>query len=97
MINPDGVRHQIHGNVIQSAKPRPEGEGRIPSDTSVLSKEWGGYPIITFPEVPEIDVLMLDRPNDPRLASENPRPSQVPRQSPTRSMMRRACGFASCP
>jgi len=66
MINPDGVRHQIHGNVIQSAS-RVLKEKVEFSDTSVLSKEWGGYPIITFPEVPEIDVLMLDRPNDPPL------------------------------
>jgi nicotinate dehydrogenase subunit B len=66
MINPDGVRHQIHGNVIQSAS-RVLKEKVEFSDTAVLSKEWGGYPIITFPEVPEIDVLMLEKPNDPPL------------------------------
>ncbi|TCR79516.1 molybdopterin cofactor-binding domain-containing protein [Rhizobium sp. BK376] len=66
MINPDGVRHQIHGNVIQSTS-RVLKEKVEFSDTAVLSKEWGGYPIITFPEVPDIDVLMLDRPNDPPL------------------------------
>ncbi|MDK4718145.1 molybdopterin-dependent oxidoreductase [Rhizobium sp. CNPSo 3968] len=66
MINPDGVRHQIHGNVIQSTS-RVLKERVEFSDTAVLSKEWGGYPIITFPEVPDIDVLMLDRPHDPPL------------------------------
>ena len=66
MINPDGVRHQIHGNVIQSTSralmeevsfDRGAGDGR----------EWGAYPIIKFPDVPKIDVLMLPRQDQPPL------------------------------
>jgi nicotinate dehydrogenase subunit B len=33
----------------------------------VTSREWGAYPIITFPDLPEIDVLMLPRPDQPPL------------------------------
>jgi nicotinate dehydrogenase subunit B len=66
MINPDGIRHQIHGNVIQSTS-RALMEQVSFGRTAVASREWGGYPIITFPDVPEIDVLMLPRPNQPPL------------------------------
>ncbi|TWF52395.1 molybdopterin cofactor-binding domain-containing protein [Neorhizobium alkalisoli] len=63
MINPDGVKHQIHGNVIQSLS-RVLKEKVSFDGLKVESVEWGGYPIMTFPEVPDIDVLMLPRPNE---------------------------------
>jgi nicotinate dehydrogenase subunit B len=66
MINPDGVRHQIHGNVIQSAS-RALMEEVTFDRHSVTSREWGAYPIIPFPKIPEIDVLMLPRQNQPPL------------------------------
>ncbi len=63
MINPDGVRHQIHGNVIQSTS-RVLKEQVTFSDIAVTSKEWGAYPLLTFPETPPIDVLMVARPEE---------------------------------
>jgi len=66
MINPDGVRHQIHGNVIQSTS-RALMEQVSFDRNSVTSREWGAYPIIKFPELPDIDVLMLPRPDQPPL------------------------------
>ena len=68
MINPAGIRHQVHGNVIQSIS-RTLKEKVTFDDETVTSREWGGYPIITFPEVPPIDVLLVPRPNDPPLGS----------------------------
>ena len=66
MINPDGVRHQIHGNVIQSTS-RALMEQVSFDRNAVTSREWGAYPIIKFPELPEIDVLMLPRQDQPPL------------------------------
>ena len=66
MINPDGVRHQIEGNVIQSTSRALMEEVSF-SGSSVASREWGAYPIIKFPELPEIDVLMLPRADQPPL------------------------------
>jgi nicotinate dehydrogenase subunit B len=66
MINPDGVRHQIHGNVIQSTSRALMEEVSF-DRTSVTAREWGAYPIIRFPEVPKIDVLMLPRQDQPPL------------------------------
>ncbi|MCL5424491.1 molybdopterin cofactor-binding domain-containing protein [Halomonas sp. NPDC076908] len=66
MVNPAGVRHQVHGNVIQmlsrTLKERVTFEEGLPT-----SKEWGGYPILRFSELPAIDVLLLDRPELPPL------------------------------
>jgi nicotinate dehydrogenase subunit B len=66
MINPDGVRHQIHGNVIQSTSRALMEEVSFDRN-AVASREWGAYPIITFPDIPKIDVLMLPRPDQPPL------------------------------
>lgn len=66
MINPDGVRHQIHGNVIQSTS-RALMEGVSFDRASVTAREWGAYPIIKFPDIPKIDVLMLPRQDQPPL------------------------------
>jgi nicotinate dehydrogenase subunit B len=66
MINPDGVRHQIHGNIIQSTS-RVLKERVEFSDTAVVSREWGSYPLITFPEIPDINVLMMPRQEEPPL------------------------------
>jgi nicotinate dehydrogenase subunit B len=66
MINPDGVRHQIHGNVIQSTSRALMEQVSFERGT-VTSREWGAYPIIKFPDVPRIDVLMLPRQDQPPL------------------------------
>ena len=66
MINPDGVRHQIHGNVIQSTS-RALMEQVSFDRNAVTSREWGSYPIIKFPDLPKIDVLMLPRQDQPPL------------------------------
>jgi nicotinate dehydrogenase subunit B len=66
MINPDGVRHQIQGNVIQSTSRALMEEVSF-DRRSVTSREWGAYPIIPFPDVPKIDVLMLPRQDQPPL------------------------------
>ncbi|MFT2621981.1 xanthine dehydrogenase family protein molybdopterin-binding subunit, partial [Escherichia coli] len=38
-------------------------------ESTVSAKEWGAYPILTFPEVPEVDVVMMPRPYDPPLGA----------------------------
>lgn len=63
MVNPDGVRHQVHGNVIQ-ALSRTLKERVVFEEGLPVSREWGGYPILRFSELPEIDVLLMDRPDE---------------------------------
>lgn len=66
VINPDGVRHQIHGNVIQSCS-RILKEQVLFDSQGVASVEWGAYPILSFCEIPEIDVLVMPANGNPPL------------------------------
>ena len=77
MINPAGVAHQIHGNVIQTtSRALKESMSVEPVKNTVISQEWGTYPILNFREVPTIDVVMIPRPNEqPQGAGES---SSVP-------------------
>jgi nicotinate dehydrogenase subunit B len=61
-----GLDCQIHGNVIQSTS-RVLMEEVSFDRNAVTSREWGAYPIITFPDIPRIDVLMLPRQDQPPL------------------------------
>ncbi|MDH1265720.1 molybdopterin cofactor-binding domain-containing protein [Pseudomonas sp. GD03944] len=68
MINPEGVRHQIHGNVVQSTSRVLKEQVQF-EESRVASTEWGTYPILTFPEVPAIDVMMMPRQTEPPMGS----------------------------
>jgi nicotinate dehydrogenase subunit B len=35
----------------------------------ITSRDWTGYPILTFPEVPEIDVMLLNHPGEEALGA----------------------------
>ncbi|MBN9460467.1 MAG: molybdopterin-dependent oxidoreductase [Burkholderiales bacterium] len=67
-INPAGVRHQVQGNVIQTTSRALRERVRIDPATSVVSgREWGSYPILSFREVPVIEVVTMPRPGEPPL------------------------------
>jgi nicotinate dehydrogenase subunit B len=66
MINPAGVQHQIHGNVIQSIS-RATREAVSFSQGMPTAREWGSYPVITFADLPQINTLMINRPDQPPL------------------------------
>ncbi|WP_156350582.1 molybdopterin cofactor-binding domain-containing protein, partial [Achromobacter sp. 2789STDY5608633] len=68
IVNPDGVRHQIHGNINQTLS-RCLLE-RVQFDAAgVVSREWGGYPIIGFKDLPPIDVLLMPRQDEPPMGA----------------------------
>lgn len=69
-INPAGVEHQIHGNVLQTASRSLKEQLRVDPDTGVVaSREWGSYPILSFREVPVIEVMQMPRPDQPPMGS----------------------------
>jgi nicotinate dehydrogenase subunit B len=71
IINPDGVRNQIEGNVIQSVSRALKEEVRF--DTShVTSVDWESYPILTFSEVPDVAIVLLNRPDQPAVGAGEP-------------------------
>jgi CO/xanthine dehydrogenase Mo-binding subunit len=62
MINPDGVRAQVEGNLLQMASRTLHEEVTFDRD-KVTSVDWASYPIMTFPEVPALEVDLI---GDPR-------------------------------
>jgi nicotinate dehydrogenase subunit B len=68
MVNPDGVRHQIHGNVVQTLSRVLKEQVRFDAE-GVASREWGSYPLLTFPEVPPIEVVLMPRQSEPPLGA----------------------------
>lgn len=68
IVNPDGIRNQIEGGIIQSLSWTLKEEVKF-DDAAVLSQDWASYPIITFSEVPKIDVVLIDRPGQPYLGT----------------------------
>ena len=62
IINPDGLRNQIEGNVVQTVS-RTLIEKLTFSRSAVTSLNWGSYPILTFPNVPEVVIDLIDRPD----------------------------------
>ncbi len=71
IINPDGLRNQIEGNVIQGVSRALKEKVRYVG-TEVTSVDWDTYPILTFSEIPEIDIVLLDRPDQPAVGAGEP-------------------------
>ena len=61
IINPDGLKSQIEGNVIQTVSRTLIEEVKF-DRSQVTSLDWMSYPILKFPEVPDIVIELIDRP-----------------------------------
>jgi len=64
VINPDGLRNQIEGSIAQTLSRALHEEVKF-DRSRVTSVNWASYPILTFPEVPPIEVALIDRPTLP--------------------------------
>jgi CO/xanthine dehydrogenase Mo-binding subunit len=77
VINPDGLRNQIEGNVIQTVSRTLKEE--VTFDRSmVTSLDWASYPIITFPEVPQVEIELIDRPIEKPWGGGEPSAAVIP-------------------
>ena len=89
VVNPDGVRNQIEGGIIQSASWTLSEEVTF-DRTRITSRDWGGYPILRFPQVPQsIEVHIVARPGQPFLGTGEAA------QGPTAAMIANAVADAS--
>lgn len=68
VINPDGVKAQIEGNILQTLSRTLHEEVEFDA-ARVTSVDWKSYPILTFPEVPEIAIDLVLRQHDPPLGA----------------------------
>jgi nicotinate dehydrogenase subunit B len=70
MVNPKGVEQQVHGNVLQTTSRALKEQVRVDTTTgTVATREWGSYPILSFREVPVVEVLLMPRPGEPPLGA----------------------------
>jgi nicotinate dehydrogenase subunit B len=69
IVNPDGVRNQIEGGIVQSASWTLE-EAVAFDETRITSRDWSTYPILRFPDIPDsVQVHLIDRPGQPFLGT----------------------------
>ena len=77
IINPDGLKNQIEGNVVQTVS-RTLIEDLQFDRSKVLGIDWVTYPILTFPDVPDVAIDLIDRPNEKPWGAGEPTAAIVP-------------------
>mgnify|MGYP000092787161 CR=1 FL=1 len=71
-VNPDGIANQTEGGIIQAISWTLKEQVNFDRER-VLSRDWETYPILTFPEVPRVEVHLINRPDEKPLgAGETP-------------------------
>jgi CO/xanthine dehydrogenase Mo-binding subunit len=69
IVNPDGIVNQIEGGIVQSASWTLH-EAVAFDRQRITSRDWGGYPILRFPDLPEsVEVHLVNRPGQPFLGT----------------------------
>ena len=63
VINPDGLKNQIEGGIIQSSSWTLF-ESMKNDASRKLTQNWGDYPILRFPDVPAVQVELINRPDE---------------------------------
>ncbi|TMG83054.1 MAG: xanthine dehydrogenase family protein molybdopterin-binding subunit [Betaproteobacteria bacterium] len=77
IINPDGLKNQIEGNVVQTTSRTLLEELRF-DRSRVTSVDWVSYPILKFPDVPEVAIDLIDRPTEKPWGAGEPTTAVVP-------------------
>jgi nicotinate dehydrogenase subunit B len=68
IINPDGLTNQIEGGIVQSTSWTLKEEVKF-DQTEITSRHWATYPILTMPEVPSVEIELIDRPEERSLGA----------------------------
>ncbi|WP_322102630.1 xanthine dehydrogenase family protein molybdopterin-binding subunit [Paraburkholderia sp. J41] len=67
IVNPDGVRNQIEGGIVQTSSWTLFEQTRFDRQR-ITSADWSSYPILRFASVPKaVEVVLIDRPGLPFL------------------------------
>jgi CO/xanthine dehydrogenase Mo-binding subunit len=64
IINPDGLRNQIEGGILQSTSWTLYEQVRF-DKSGIQSRDWASYPIMTMPDVPKVTVELINRTDQP--------------------------------
>jgi CO/xanthine dehydrogenase Mo-binding subunit len=71
IVNPDGVRNQVEGNIIQALSRALKEEVRFDAGGQT-TVDWEDYPLLTFSEAPELEIVLINRPEEPSLGAGEP-------------------------
>jgi CO/xanthine dehydrogenase Mo-binding subunit len=72
IINPDGVRNQIEGNMMQGVSRTLLEEVKFDA-AGLKSLDWASYPVLRFQDVPDVQIQLINRPELPATgAAEGP-------------------------
>jgi nicotinate dehydrogenase subunit B len=77
IINPDGLKNQIEGAVIQTVSRTLIEEVKF-DRSQVTSLDWESYPILKFPQVPDIAIDLIDRPAEKPWGAGEPTGAVIP-------------------
>jgi CO/xanthine dehydrogenase Mo-binding subunit len=90
VVNPDGVRNQIEGGAIQTLSWTLKERVRFDRER-VTSTSWETYPILRFTEIPPLDVVLIERPDEAPLgvgeAVQAPDHARAPRRPGGRDLI----------
>jgi CO/xanthine dehydrogenase Mo-binding subunit len=75
IINPDGLKFQIEANVMHGVSRALMEEVKWDAN-GIKTVDWKTYPVITFAKVPDVDIVLINRPE--RAASGSGEPGIVP-------------------
>ncbi len=71
IVNPDGIKNQIEGNVIQGVSRALFEEVTFDAN-GVTSLDWNSYPILRFGDVPDLEIVLINRPDMAALGAGEP-------------------------
>jgi nicotinate dehydrogenase subunit B len=77
IINPDGLKNQIEGCVMQTVSRTLIEELKF-DYSHVTSLDWETYPILKFPQMPEVAIELIDRPNEKPWGAGEPSAAVIP-------------------
>ncbi len=90
VVNPDGIRNQIEGAIVQSSSWTLYEQVAFDAKR-IRSRDWSTYPILRFDAAPEsIEVHVIDRPGAPFLGSGEA--GQGPAGAAIANAIAHACG-----
>jgi CO/xanthine dehydrogenase Mo-binding subunit len=64
VVSRDGLRNQVEGGIVQAVSWTLH-EAVQTDGSRVATRDWASYRTLRFSEAPEVDVILVDRPDDP--------------------------------
>ena len=71
IVNPDGLKNQIEGNILQAVSRALLEEVQFDS-SGQKNLDWDSYPVIRFNQIPDVEIVLTNRPEMQPLGGGEP-------------------------